>query len=187
MDEERIAALRREVRSSEDREQVIERFLREGLGQSAGSIVAVFCRRDGELDAEEFADLGEALRHLEACERWRCYGETVNGDNAPEFHDRLSIHPQSAKLCRNMLMAMAADHGTRAEEEVEALSDWDCVKRVESFKRCVNQLTAARKKMARAFKESAAALSKLGDALTVAFGQQLADESELFLAIDHSD
>jgi hypothetical protein len=108
----------------------------------------------------------------------------VDDQNAPEFHDRFSIHPRSAEFCRELLLRMAGAF-PRGEEEVEGLSDWECVQKVESLQRCLVGTTKTLQGCTRAAKGTAARLSVLGEALIPLQAEQLANETELFLAIDH--
>jgi hypothetical protein len=111
----------------------------------------------------------------------------VEGQNEPEFHDRFSIHPESAESCRAILMAVAQHSGIEgAEEEVQALSDWECVQKVKSLHRGVISRTKALQGLTRTAKATSARFAALGEAIVPMQGEQLANETELFLAIDHS-
>jgi hypothetical protein len=109
----------------------------------------------------------------------------VADQNAPEFHDRFSIHPRSAGFCRDLLLEMA-ERFPRGEEEIEGLSDWECIQKVESLRRCEVGLMKSLQGATRAAKGTAARLALLCEALIPLQAEQLANESELFLAIDHS-
>lgn len=77
--------------------------------------------------------------------------------------------------------------GVRGVEEVEALSDWEIVQRIESLRRGVLQLKVATQGFVRAMNGLTAQLGAFTEALGPALGQRLADEVELYLAIDHSE
>ncbi len=104
-------------------------------------------------------------------------------DNAPEFHDRFSIHPDSVEFCRGILMEMA--DSSRDEEEIEALSDWEAVQCVERLRKGVVECTKACQSLGRAARNAAANLSSLTEQLIPLAGHELAEETSLFLAIDH--
>jgi len=104
-------------------------------------------------------------------------------DNAPEFHDRFSIHPRSVEFCRSVLSQMVPG----AQEEVDALSDWEAVRHVERLRRVHVDAAAAMRGMTRAAKGTAARLSALTEQLVPIAAEELANETELFLAIDHSE
>lgn len=115
-----------------------------------------------------------------------CYGRRVVGDNAPEFHDRFSIHPESVEFCRALLMDMARLSGIEgAECEVESLSDWEAVCHVETLRKNTVALTSALQSLTRQCKAAAAHFAALCDALLPVAAEECADELELFLAIDH--
>lgn len=102
-------------------------------------------------------------------------------DNAPEFHDRFSIHPQSVEFCRGVLKAMAP------EEEIDGLSDWEAVQHVERLRKGVVGTTQGVQGLGRAARGVAARLAVLAEQLVPLAAHELAEETELFLAIDHSD
>jgi len=114
----------------------------------------------------------------------------MSGDNAPEFHDRFSIHPRSVEFCREMLKAMARPNLWRypdAEEEIDGLTDFEAVQHVERLRKGIVDRTKATQRVTRAAKSAAANLAALTEQLVPLAGHELAEESELFLAIDHSD
>jgi hypothetical protein len=118
---------------------------------------------------------------------WRCYGEGVAGDNAPELHDRFSIHPRSVEFCRDMLktMARAAPLSLpNAEEEIDGLSDWEAVQHVERLRKRAIDRARAMQSVGRAAKAAAANLTVLTEQLIPLAGHELVEETELFLAID---
>lgn len=104
-------------------------------------------------------------------------------DNAPEFHDRFSIHPRSVASCRALLMAMA--WSVRDEEEIESLSDWEAIRKVENLRKGVVSLTKSLQGVTRATTAAVARLAPLADALAPVAAEGAAEELELFLAIDH--
>jgi hypothetical protein len=107
-------------------------------------------------------------------------------DNAPEFHDRFSIHPQSVEVCRGILMSMARSSGLEgSEEEVGSLSDWEAVQRVEMLRKEVAQRTKAMQSLTRSAKATAGQFALLAEALAPVAAEEAAEELELFLAIDH--
>jgi hypothetical protein len=79
----------------------------------------------------------------------------------------------------------------RAEEEIDGLSDWEVVKIVERRKRLRNELVASMRSYTRALKGMTAAVSQFtetfNEAIAPELGAQLATETELFLAIEHSE
>jgi hypothetical protein len=112
----------------------------------------------------------------------------VDGDNAPEFHDRFSIHPQSVEFCRSILSQMAARSLIPgAQEEVDALSDWEAVQHVERMRKVHVDAAHAMRGLTRAAKGAAARLASLTEQLIPLAAEELANETEMFLAIDHSD
>ncbi len=107
--------------------------------------------------------------------------------NAPEFHDRFSIHPHSVEFCRSILSEMAARSLIPgAQEEVDGLSDWEAVKHVERLRKVNVDATHAMQGLTRAAKGTAARLAALTEQLVPLAAEELANETELFLAIDHS-
>jgi hypothetical protein len=114
----------------------------------------------------------------------------VSGDNAPEFHDRFSIHPRSVESCRAILVKLAEGMDVdedRARSEINGLSDWECVQHVERFRKGRVEEAEASQRIGRAAKSVAANLAALGEQLVHLAGHELAEETELFLAIDHPD
>jgi len=110
-------------------------------------------------------------------------------DNAPEFHDRFSIHPQSVEFCRKLLMAMARPNLWRypdAEEEIDCLTDFEAVQHVERLRKGIVDRTKATQGVARAAKSAAANFATLTEQLVPLARHELVEETELFLAIDHS-
>jgi hypothetical protein len=108
--------------------------------------------------------------------------------DAPEFHQRRSVQPDAVARDRALLMAMAErSHIAGAEEEVEALSNWQVVQRVEGMVRVSSALLKAQQGLLRSAKGAASSLMALNEQLQGIAGAQLAEETELFLALDHSD
>jgi hypothetical protein len=111
----------------------------------------------------------------------------VNDENAPEFHDRFSIHPDSVEACREALMDWAGRTSfPGAEEEIESLSDWEVVHHVETITRQRRELTKALQRATRATKRAAGSFSELHEALMPLAAENAACELEAFLAVDHS-
>lgn len=79
-----------------------------------------------------------------------------------------------------------AERFPRGEEEIEGLSDWECVRKVEAIYRNAVAYTKALQSLNRACKGTAARFAEFGEAMIPLMAEQLAEESELFLAIDHS-
>lgn len=109
------------------------------------------------------------------------YGHGVSEQNEPEFHDRFSIHPDSVEACRDVLRSIASD------EEVDALSDWEAVQRVEGALRGRRNLTRSLQGVTRAMQGAAARFAQLNEALMPLAAEAAATELEAFLAVDHSD
>lgn len=107
----------------------------------------------------------------------------MNEDDAPEFHDRFSIHPQSVEFCREVLKMMARNADD--EEEIDGLSDWEAVQFVEQLRKGYLERARAMQGIARAAQGCAARFAVLTEQLIPLAGHELAEETELFLAIDH--
>jgi hypothetical protein len=103
----------------------------------------------------------------------------VSDENAPEFHDRFSIHPDSG--------AGTPFGRSRVTRKVDALSDWEAVQHVEKAFRGVRELTEGLQGTTRAMKGAAARFAQLNEALAPVAAENAARELEAFLAIDHSD
>ena len=78
-----------------------------------------------------------------------------------------------------------AERFPRGEEEVEALSDWECVKHAENLREVTVDLTKSLRATTRAAKATAGNLSATLDWLPTVAAAEGAQDLEMFLAIDH--
>lgn len=91
------------------------------------------------------------------------------------MHGRFSIHPRSVETCRQILDSAGIDH--------EGMTDWEVVKLVESTHRFAVAFTKAQQSLMRAASGASARLAELVETMQA---MQLVEETEMFLAIDHS-